>query len=171
MSGLCSSIAARNWSTSVLMPRSKTSNPAPSTLHGANHDGADWFGSGFGEEWTENAHAGLHRVGCEQHLGHEENAVAEVDTHDAHTFDQRLVEHLVGSPAAAKQDVGAFEDLVGEAVVEIVVHLCGEIFVAQGVEINFFFKLIRHFPSTPASFVQTPTVGRLCSALWNRTVS
>ena len=37
-----------------------------------------------------------------------------------------LFEHVVGGPAAAEQDVGALGDLVGQAVVEVVVHLRDE---------------------------------------------
>ena len=45
---------------------------------------------------------GLHRVGGEQHLGHEQDAVAEVDADDAHALDERLVEHVVRRPSRGR---------------------------------------------------------------------
>ena len=66
---------------------------------------------------------------AEQHLGHEQDAVAEVDADDAHALDERLVQHAVGRPSARQQDVRALDDLVGEPVVEVVVHLLVELLV------------------------------------------
>ena len=51
---------------------------------------------GFGEQRPQDRHAGLHRVRGEQNLGHEQDAVAEVDADDAHPLDERVVEHAVG---------------------------------------------------------------------------
>ena len=79
---------------------------------------------------------GLHRVGGEQHLGHEQDAVAEVDADDAHALDERVVEHPVGAPAAVEQDHRALDDLVGEAVVQVVVHLLDELVVVERGEID-----------------------------------
>ena len=76
-------------------------------------------------------HARLHGVGGQQHFRHEQDAVAEIDADDAHAFDQRLGQHLVGRPAAAEQDVDAFLDLFLEAVIEIVMHLLHEIVVGK----------------------------------------
>ena len=145
MSGWCSSSAARNLSTSVLMPRSNDleagalehhrhevlADVVDVALHGADHDLADRLDAGLGEQRPQDRHAGLHRVRREQHLGHEEDPVAEVDADDAHALDERLVEHAVGAPAAVEQDRGALDDLVGEAVVEVVVHLLDEVVVGQ----------------------------------------
>ncbi len=108
------------------------------------HDLADRFGAGLGEQRAEDRHAGLHRVGGEQHLGHEEDAVAEVDADDAHALDERVVEHLVGAPAAVEQDRRALDDLVGEAVVQIVVHLLHEFVVGQRREIDVVEVVVAH---------------------------
>ena len=105
-------------------------------LHGADHDLADRLDAGLREQRAQDRHAGLHRVGGEQHLGHEQDAVAEVDADDAHALDERLVQDVVGGPAAAEQEVGALGDLVGHAVVEIVVHLGDERVVGEAGEID-----------------------------------
>ncbi len=91
---------------------------------------------GLGEQRAQDRHAGLHRVGGEQHLGDEQDAVAEVDADDAHALDERVVQHLVGRPAALEQDVRALDDLVGEAVVEVVVHLRDELVVGSAAEVD-----------------------------------
>jgi hypothetical protein len=46
-----------------------------------------------------------------QNFRNEQDAVAEIDADDAHAFDQRLCEHLIGHPAALQQDVGRILDL------------------------------------------------------------
>ena len=114
-------------------------------LDGADHDLADRFGAGLGEQRSQNGHAGLHRIGGKEHLGHEEDAVSEVDAHDAHALDERVIEDAICVPASAEQDVGAFFDLLAEAVVQIVVHLGGQVFVAQRVEIDLV--VVRHVGS------------------------
>ena len=87
--------------------------------------------AGLGEQRAEDHHPRLHRVRGEQHLGHEEDPVAEVDPDDPHALDERFVQHLVGRPVALEQDVGPLDDLVGQAVVEVVVHLRDELCVGQ----------------------------------------
>ena len=79
----------------------------------------------------QDLHAALHRVGGKQHLGHEQDAVAEVDADDPHAFDQRLVEHLFCGPVALEQDARSLDDLLPQAVVEVFVHLLGEFVVVQ----------------------------------------
>ena len=79
---------------------------------------------------------GLHRVRREQHLGHEQDPVAEVDADDPHALDERVVQHLVRAPTALEQDVRALDDLVREPVVEVVVHLRDELVVSQGLQIE-----------------------------------
>ena len=113
-------------------------------LDGADHDLADRLGAGLGQQRPQEFHAGLHRVGGEQHLGHEQDAVAEVDADDAHALDERVVEHLVGAPAAVEQDGGALDDLVGEAVVEIVVHLLDQLVVGQRGEVDLVVVVVTH---------------------------
>ena len=122
-------------------------------LDRADDHGADGLGAGFGQQGAEQGHAGLHGVGCQEDLGHEEDAVSEVDADDAHALDKGIVEDLVGTPAAVEQDLGAFRDLVGQAVVEVVVHLGTEVLVVQGVEVDLFveFFFVSH---TRTSFVK-----------------
>ena len=50
----------------------------------------------------------------------------------------------VGRPAAAEQDVGALDDLGGHAVVEVVVHLLGELVVGQRREIDLRVLVLGH---------------------------
>ena len=97
---------------------------------------ADRLRAGLGQEWTQDAHARLHRIGGQQHLGHEQDPVAEVDADDAHALDECVVEHLVRAPSTVEQDGRAFEDLVGQAVVQIVVHLGDEVRIAQRGEVE-----------------------------------
>ena len=105
-------------------------------LDGADHDLADRFGSGLGEQRAQDLHPGLHRVGREQHLGHEQDAVAEVDADDPHALDERVVQRPVRAPAAVEQDHRALDDLVGEPVVQVVVHLLDELCVVERGEID-----------------------------------
>ena len=100
-------------------------------LHGADHHLAHPRGARLGEQRPQDHHAGLHRVRGEQDLRHEQDAVTEVDADDAHALDERLIQHPVGRPTARQQDVRALDDLVGQAVVEIVVHLLGQLVVGQ----------------------------------------
>jgi hypothetical protein len=81
------------------------------------------------QERTEDMHPALHGVGRKQYLRDEQDAVAEVDAYDAHSFNERFVEHLLRGPTAAEQLVGAFGDLVAEAVIEVVMHLRDEVIV------------------------------------------
>ena len=80
---------------------------------------------------AQDRHAGLHRVGGEQHLRHEQDAVAEILADDAHALDQRLGEHVIGRPLALQQDVDAFLDFFLQPVIEVVVHLLHEFVVGQ----------------------------------------
>ena len=100
-------------------------------LDGADYHLADRLCTGLGEQRTEDGHAGLHGVCRQQHLGDEEDAVPEVDAHDPHAGNQGVVEHARSIPAPTEQDLGPFDDLVGEAVVEVVVHLCRQVFVGK----------------------------------------
>jgi hypothetical protein len=82
-------------------------------LHRADHDLAHPLGPGLGEQRPQDRHPGLHRVGREEHLGHEQDPIAEVDPDDAHALDERLVQDLVGGPASPEQDVRPVDDLLG----------------------------------------------------------
>ena len=92
-------------------------------LDGADHHLADRLDAGLGEQRPQDLHAALHRVGGEQHFGHEQDAVAEIDADDAHALDQRVVQHRLGPPAARQEDVRRLHDLVAQPVVEVVVDL------------------------------------------------
>ena len=105
-------------------------------LDGADHDLADALRAGLGEERPEDLHARLHRVRGEQHLGDEQDPVAEVDADDPHALDERVVQDLVGPPVSLEQDVRSLDDLGGEPVVEVVVHLRDELVVGQGLQIE-----------------------------------
>ena len=50
------------------------------------------LGAGLGEQRPQDRHARLHGVGRQEHLGHEQDAVAEVDADDPHALDERVVE-------------------------------------------------------------------------------
>ena len=76
-------------------------------LDRADHHLADLGRAGLGQQRAQDRHAALHRVGGQQHLGHEQDAVAEIDADDAHALDQGLGQHVVGLPAALEQDVDA----------------------------------------------------------------
>ena len=49
--------------------------------------------AGFSQERTQNLHAALHCVGSEQHFRNKQNTIAEINTHDAHAFDQSVIEN------------------------------------------------------------------------------
>ena len=103
----------------LLMPRSTTSNPAPSSIIATRFFPMSWM-SPFTVPITtvpmrcapvsassgRHRHAGLHRVRGEQHLGHEEDPVPEVDADDTHALDEGVVQHPVGRPSALEQDHG-----------------------------------------------------------------
>jgi hypothetical protein len=103
------------------MPRSITSNPrafhhhrdqvladvVDVALHRADHHLADRLDAGFREQRAQDLHPALHRVGGEQHFRYEQDAVAEVDADDAHAFDQRVVQHPLGPPAADRGKSGS----------------------------------------------------------------
>ena len=91
------------------------------------------------EQRAQDGHAGLHRIGGEQHFRHEQDAVAEIDADDAHALDQTFGQGLVGGPAALEQDMDALFDLFLEAVIEVVVNLLGQFLVVQGPEVEFAF--------------------------------
>jgi hypothetical protein len=110
-------------------------------LDGADHDLAHPVGARLREERPEHLHPRLHGIGGEEHLGNEEDAVAEVDADDPHPLDEGVAQRLLGRPAALEQDLRAAGDLVGEAVVEVVVHLLHELVVAQRLEDDL---LVRH---------------------------
>ena len=111
-------------------------------LDGADDHLADGRRPGLGQERAEDRHPALHhRVGGEEHLGDEQDAVPEVDPDDAHAFDERIVQNALGHPSALQQDVRAFLDLFLQAVIEIVVHLPDELVVGQRPEIELFLFL------------------------------
>ena len=50
------------------------------------------LGAGLREQRAQDLHPRLHRVRREQHLGDEEDPVAEVDPDDPHPLDERVVQ-------------------------------------------------------------------------------
>ena len=108
-------------------------------LDRADHRRADRPRPGRGEQGPQNGHAPLHGVGCQQHFRDEEDAIAEINAHDRHARDQRLVHELHRTPSTVQQDVGALLDLLLQSVVEIVVHLLDKLVVRQGRKVQFLF--------------------------------
>ena len=112
-------------------------------LDRANHHGPHGLGAGFRQQWPQNGHATLHGVGGQQDLGHKQDAVPEIDPDNGHAVDQGLAQDVLGGPAPLQQDAGSLFDFLGQAIVEVVVHLGDEIFVGQFSEDNVFV-FIRH---------------------------
>ena len=117
-------------------------------LDGADHHLADRLDAGFGQQGAQHFHAAFHGVGRQQDLRHEQNAVAEINAHDAHAFDQSVVEHAVGGPAAAEQDVGGLDHLFTQTVVEVIVHLFGQLFIVERVEVQVVVEVFCHVHSS-----------------------
>ncbi len=103
---------------------------------------AERFHTGFSEQRTQYAHAAFHRVSGEQHFGNEQDAVAEVDADDAHALDQRLVQDLVGGPAAIEQDLGTFDDLFFHPVIKVIVHLLDKLVSGQVGKDDILFVVV-----------------------------
>ena len=111
---------------------------------------ADRLGARLGQQRPQDLHARLHGVGGQQDLGHEQDAVAEVDADDLHAGHERVVEDLARRPAAAQEDVRPLDDLGLHAVVEVVVHLLGQLVVAEGREVDVLGLVVRHAGAPPA---------------------
>ena len=117
-------------------------------LDGADDHLADLGRAGLGQERTQHDHAGLHRIGRHQDFRHEQDAVAKIDADDAHALDQGLGQDVVGRPAAlASRMLHALDDLVRQAVIEVVMHLLDEFVVREGVEVEI---AIGHFVMNPS---------------------
>ena len=109
-------------------------------LDGPDHYLADGLRAGLRQEGTQYRHTCFHRVGRQQDFGNEENPVPEVDPDDPHALHESVVQHLGSTPSPFQQDAGSLVDLLGEAVVEIVVHLLDEFIVGERSEVEFFVK-------------------------------
>ena len=70
-------------------------------LDRADHHLAHGRRTGLGEKRAEDFHPTLHGIGGQQHLGHEQDAVPEIDTDDGHAADQRLGQDIIRCPATA----------------------------------------------------------------------
>jgi hypothetical protein len=99
---------------------------------------ADRLGAGLGQQRAQDLHAPLHRVGGQQHLGHEQDAVAEVVADDAHAFDQPLGQHFIGLLTATERFVRLLFDLRGQSVVQVFLHQFVQIFQRQFGQNDFF---------------------------------
>ena len=104
-------------------------------LDGADHHGALLGRAGFSQQRTQDNHTALHGVGCQKHLWNKQDAVTEIDADNTHAFDKRFGQNPVRLPLALQQNIDAFKDLVGKAVIEILVHLLDKFIVVQGGEI------------------------------------
>src|SRR3954452_5259440 len=115
-------------------------------LDGPDDHLADRFRAGLREERAQDRHACLHRVGGEEDLGDEQDAVAEVDADDLHPGNESVVEDARRGPAAAEQDVRALDDLGRHAVVQVVVHLLGELIDGERRDLDLGVLVLRHVP-------------------------
>src|SRR4029077_17964029 len=100
--------------------------------------------AGLGEQRAQDLHSALHGVGSEQHLGHEQNAVAKIDADDAHSLDEGVVQRLLGVPAALEKEPRGFLDLSPQAVLEVIVHVLYALLVDQIAEIELAFGCLGH---------------------------
>ena len=101
-------------------------------LNRPDDNSPDRLGAGLRQQGPQHCHTGLHGVGRHQHLGDEQDAVPEVDAHDAHPLDQRVVEHVGSGPAPLQEDARSLVDLFVETVVEVIVHLLDELVIGEG---------------------------------------
>ena len=123
-------------------------------LDGADDDLADRLGAGLGQQRPQDGHAGLHRVGGEQDLGHEQDAVAEVDARRSSCPATRASSRtrVAVQPRPSRMFVPS-HDLGGHAVVEVVVHLLGQLVVGQGREIDLRVLVLGHAGRPPGATV------------------
>ena len=78
---------------------------------------------GVGQQWAQDFHRALHRLGGHQHLGHEQDAVAEVLADDVHAGHQAARQNLARRLLPLLQrPVGGRDDLVLQSVVQVVLH-------------------------------------------------
>ena len=98
-------------------------------LDSADDHFANFRRAGFHEQRPQNEHASLHCVGRHQYFRHEQNSIAEVDAHDAHSFHQSFGEDVIWCPFALDQNMNSIFDLFFETVVKIIVHLRDKIVV------------------------------------------
>ena len=174
MSALCSLRASRYLSTSQLTPRfddleagalhhhrhEVLADVVDVALDGADHHLADSGRPGLGQQRAQDRHAALHGVGGKQHLGHEQDAVAEVDADDRHAADQRLGQDGIGLPAALQEDVDALLDLWLEPVVEVILDLLDELVVVQLAKIEIAARLAHHHLRPAATHHPDPALAR-----------
>src|SRR3569833_213587 len=106
------------------------------TFDRTDDDFADRLDTGLGEQRTQDLHAALHGVGGEKYLGHEQDAVSEVDADVAHAFVHRFKQHLFRAPAALELDPGGILDLGFQAVVQIIMHQHDELLIIQIAQIE-----------------------------------
>ena len=158
MSGLWSSSAAMNFSASVLIPRSTTSKPAPSSIIPTRFLPMSWM-SPLTVPMTTlptgsapvSARSGR-RIAIPAFIAFAASRTSGTNripsrksiADDLHAGDQGVVEDAGGRPAAAEQDVGALDDLGRHPVVEVVVHLLGELVVGQRGEVDLRVLVLAH---------------------------
>ncbi len=113
-------------------------------LYSADNHLADAGRPGGDQQRLQNGHARLHGVRRQQHLRHEQNSIAEIDADYAHAFHKSFGQNLVGRPPALEKNSDSNLNLLFEAIVKIVVHLLGQLFIVQRPQIKF---ITAHVPS------------------------
>ena len=115
---------------------------------GADDHLANRLGACFRQYRLQYCHAGFHCICGKQYFRHEQDAVTKIFADDVHAADQRFVQHFLGTPATAQQDLRAFGYLVGKTVVKIIVHLFGELVISKLRQNNVFVSVmfLRHTP-------------------------
>ena len=163
MSGWWRSSAARNLSASVLMPRSKTSKPAPSSIIPTRFLPMSWMSpltvpiTTLPIGWAPVSASSGRRIAMPAFI-----ALAARRTSGTNRIPSRKSIPTIfipatrassrtrlGRPAAAEQDVRALDDLGGHAVVQVVVHLLGQLGVGQGGEIDLGVFVLGHCRPSP----------------------
>ena len=143
ISGWCSLIASIIFSGGTLTPRSMTRKPAPLSitrtrtladvvdiaLDGQNQESADGLGALGGQQRAQDLQAGLHRLGADQHLGHEILSALEQRAHLRQGRDQRLVQNFRRFQVCVQSRVRPLHHggrvAVDDVVVELILDLFG----------------------------------------------
>ena len=157
MSGLCSWIAATNFSGATCTPRSMTSNPAPSNMMLTRFLPMSCTspltvpitifpivcGAGLGQQRAQDLQRAGHRLARDEHLGHEEVAALEPGAHLFQRRDQRLVQQRLRTEALGQALVGELEHRRAVADQRLVVELAEQLFCGHAAPAFRFCLLAR----------------------------
>ena len=80
-------------------------------LDGADHGDADLRHAGLRQQRAQDLHGSLHRIGGAQHLGHEEDARAEVLPNDIHAGHQAMGQDVGGGLPPRQRLIRGCDDL------------------------------------------------------------